>query len=65
MLDFKKNRNMSTNSTNGSNPPPISINIGPNMGYVSSPQMVNSPTLPPSNILAPNAKPIYADSGRK
>jgi hypothetical protein len=65
--DFKKNRNMSTNSTNGgSPPPPISINITPNIGYIPGQPNVNSPTLPQigntgSNILAPNSKPVYVE----
>jgi serine/threonine-protein kinase ULK/ATG1 len=63
--DFKKNRNMSTNSSHN-NSPPVNININPNMGYVSSQQILNSPTLPqmnspPSNILSPNSKPVYLE----
>lgn len=62
---------MSTNSahTNSghSTSPSINININQNMGFVSNQNIVNSPTLaqmnnnPPSNILSPNAKPVYSD----
>lgn len=69
--DFKKNRNMSTNSahTNSghSTSPSINININQNMGFVPNQTIVSSPTLaqmnnnPPSNILSPNAKPVYSE----
>lgn len=64
MRDFKKNRNMSTNSNNG-NQVPININISPNVGFMPpQQQMMNSPPLvpmnnPSSNTIAPNSKPIY------
>ncbi len=64
MRDFKKNRNLSTNSSNGSNQVPINININPNIGFMPPQQIVNPPPIlqmnnSSPNTLAPNSKPIY------
>lgn len=59
---------MSTNSnTPSSPPPPIAILSSP-INYAPQPlpaqQMPNSPTIPPSNMLSPNAKPMYVEVGK-
>lgn len=68
MRDFKKNRNMSTNSSNG-NQMPININIPPNIAFGPSQQMPNSQPIqqlnnPSSNIIAPNSKPLYIEQSK-
>ncbi len=68
MRDFKKNRNMSTNSSNG-NQMPININIPANIAFGPSQQMPNSQPIqqlnnPSSNIIAPNSKPVYIEQSK-
>ena len=69
MRDFKKNRNMSTNSSSNGNQVPMNINIPPNIAFVPSQQMPNSPPIqqlnnPSSNIITPNSKPIYIEQSK-
>lgn len=59
--DFKKNRNMSTNSHNG----PLTINI-PNYNSQSTNQMINSPTIPNKpHIQSPQNPNILNSNGYK